>query len=156
MVPFFVDYLERLEMLHTEMDQALTGLSQAALDCSLGPGINSLAILAAHVAGSEMYWIGDLIIRRATTRVRALEFQTVGIPGEILRTRLAQALADSRASVAQLTLADLEGERTRPDQPGSYTVAWCLLHALEHTAMHVGHMQLTRQLLPTMVEGKSR
>jgi ankyrin repeat protein len=25
-------------------------------------------------------------------------------------------------------------------------VAWCLAHALEHTALHLGHMQITRQL----------
>jgi hypothetical protein len=25
-------------------------------------------------------------------------------------------------------------------------IAWSLLHALEHTALHLGHMQLTRQL----------
>jgi len=155
MVPFFTDYLERLDMLHNEMDQALSGLSQAALDCALGPEINSLAVLATHVAGSEMYWIGDMIIRRATIRSRASEFQTIGIAGDVLRHRLAQALADSRAAVAQLTLADLATERTRPEQPGTYTVAWCLLHALEHTAMHVGHMQLTRQLIPTMLEGRS-
>jgi len=85
MVPFFTDYLERLDMLHNEMDQALSGLSQAALDCALGPEINSLAVLATHVAGSEMYWIGDMIIRRATIRSRASEFQTIGIAGDVLR-----------------------------------------------------------------------
>lgn len=35
MSPFFVDYLERLTMLHNEMDKALTGLPPAALDWSL-------------------------------------------------------------------------------------------------------------------------
>ena len=27
-----------------------------------------------------------------------------------------------------------------------FTVAWCLLHALEHSAVHLGHMQIVRQL----------
>jgi hypothetical protein len=26
------------------------------------------------------------------------------------------------------------------------TVRWSILHVIEHTAQHVGHMQLTRQL----------
>lgn len=146
MSPFFVDYLERLTMLHSEMDKALTGLPPAALDWSLGPDINSLAVLAAHVAGSEMFWIGDVIIRRTTTRVRDTEFQTSGVTADALKARLAQALADSRQAVAQLTLAHLEEERTSLRGDGqSYTVAWCLLHALEHVAVHVGHMQLARQ-----------
>lgn len=149
MSPFFVDYLERLEMLHAEMDRALTGLPQAALDWSLGPEINSLAVLTAHVAGSEMFWIGDVIIRRATTRVRATEFATTAVTADELKARLAQALADSRQAIAQLTLANLEEQRPSPQPPPDdeevYTVAWCLLHALEHVAMHVGHMQLARQ-----------
>lgn len=146
MAPFFVDYLERLEMLHQEMDKALTGLPQAALDWSLGPELNSLAVLAAHVAGSEMFWIGDVIIRQKSTRVRDHEFQTTAVTADDLKTRLAQALADSRQAVAQLTLADLAEERTAPGSDGAvYSVAWCLLHALEHVAIHVGHMQLARQ-----------
>ncbi|MEZ4730528.1 MAG: DinB family protein [Caldilineaceae bacterium] len=146
MSSFFADYLERLEMLHTEMEQALTGLPQAALDWSPGPKMNSLAVLAAHIAGSEMFWIGDLTVRGATTRIRETEFQTKDATAEALQTRLAQALADSRAVLTQLTLANLEEQRTSPRDGEVYTVAWCLLHGLEHTAMHVGHMQLARQL----------
>lgn len=145
MSPFFVDYLERLTMLHAEMDKALSGLPQAALDWSLGSEINSLAVLAAHVAGSETFWIGDVIVRRATTRVRDHEFQTTAVSVDDLNARLAQALADSRQAVAQLTLADLAEPRTSPRDGQVYSVAWCLLHALEHVAIHVGHMQLARQ-----------
>lgn len=146
MSPFFVDYLERLAMLHGEMDKALTGLPQAALDWSLGPEINSLAVLAAHVAGSEMFWIGDMIRRRTTARVREHEFQTTAVSADDLKSRLAHALTDSRQVVAQLTLADLAEPRTDLRGDGQvYQVAWCLLHALEHVAIHVGHMQLARQ-----------
>lgn len=147
MSPFFVDYLERLTMLHTEMDKALTGLPPAALDWSLGSEINSLAVLTAHVAGSEMFWIGDVIVRRTTTRVRDSEFQTVGVTAAALKARLDAALADSHVAVAQITLANLEEQRLSLRGDGqSYTVAWCLLHALEHVAVHVGHMQLARQM----------
>lgn len=146
MSPFFVDYLERLAMLHGEMDKVLTGLPQAALEWSLGPEINSLAVLAAHVAGSEMFWIGDVIVRRTTMRVRDHEFQTTAVSTADLKARLAHALADSRQAVGQLTLADLAEQRSSPRGDGQvYSVAWCLLHALEHVAIHVGHMQLARQ-----------
>lgn len=145
MSPFFVDYLERLAMLHDEMDKALTGLPQAALDWSLGPEINSLAVLSAHVAGSETFWIGDVIVRRATTRVREHEFQTNAISVDDLKARLAHALADSRQAVAQLTLESLAEQRTSPRDGQVHSVAWCLLHAMEHVAIHVGHMQLARQ-----------
>lgn len=146
MSPFFADYLERLEMLHTEMTHALTGLPQAALDWSPGAEMNSLAVLAAHIAGSEMFWIGDLTVRGASVRVRDHEFQTVAVSAGALIKRLDQALADSRNALAQLTLANLEEQRTSPRDGKVYTVAWALLHALEHIATHVGHIQLGRQL----------
>lgn len=145
MSPFFVDYLERLAMLHAEMAKALTGLPQAALDWSLGPELNSLAVLAAHVAGSETFWIGDVIVRRTTTRVRDHEFQTTAVSADDLKARLAHALADSRQAVAQLTLDNLAELRASPRDGEVHSVAWCLLHALEHVAIHVGHMQLARQ-----------
>ena len=122
MAPFFVDYLERLAMLHQEMDKTLTGLPQAALDWTLGPELNSLAVLAAHVAGSELFWIGDVIIRQKSTRVRDHEFQTTAVTAEDLKTRLAQALADSRQAVAQLTLADLAEQRTSRVVMARFTV----------------------------------
>lgn len=56
------------------------------------------------------------------------------------------ALADSRRVVAQLTLDHLAEQRPSPRGAGQvYGVAWCLLHTLEHVAMHVGHMQLAHQ-----------
>ena len=123
MSPFFVDYLERLAMLHAEMAKALTGLPQAALDWSLGPELNSLAVLAAHVAGSETFWIGDVIVRRTTTRVRDHEFQTTAVSADDLKARLAHALADSRQAVAQLTLDNLAELRASPRDGEVHSVA---------------------------------
>jgi hypothetical protein len=40
----------------------------------------------------------------------------------------------------------LETERTHPRHGNQVSVAWALLHALEHAATHVGHIQLTVQL----------
>ena len=78
--------------------------------------------------------------------MRDHEFQTTAVTADDLKARLAQALADSHQAVAQLTLADLAEERTSLRGDGAvYSVAWCLLHALEHVALHVGHMQLARQ-----------
>ena len=43
-------------------------------------------------------------------------------------------------------LDDLAAEQvsTRHQQP--YSVAWALLHALDHGALHLGHIEITRQL----------
>jgi hypothetical protein len=45
-----------------------------------------------------------------------------------------------------LTLPDLDAKRTTPSNGKEYTVGWALAHALEHVGIHVGHMQIIRQL----------
>ena len=46
---------------------------------------------------------------------------------------------------AYLTLDDLEALRQSPRDGRQYTTAWALAHALEHTGIHVGHVQIIRQ-----------
>jgi hypothetical protein len=46
----------------------------------------------------------------------------------------------------KLTLKDLETLSISPRDGRKLTVAWALAHALEHTALHAGHMQIMRQL----------
>lgn len=147
----FEDIFQRLQALHDHMLRALEGLSQEALDWSPGPEMNSLAVLAAHTAGSIRYWIGDVAGQDPSGRVRQTEFETTNLDREALVMRLNAALAHSRGVLEKLALADLEARRATPPYGGQraneeYTVAWALAHALEHTGIHVGQMQLTRQL----------
>ena len=60
MESFFLDYLDRLEALHSEVEKALEGLPQAGLDWSPGKGMNSIAVLIVHLTGAERYWVGDV------------------------------------------------------------------------------------------------
>ncbi|MGQ0603158.1 MAG: hypothetical protein ACT4QE_15860, partial [Anaerolineales bacterium] len=54
-------------------------------------------------------------------------------------------LAYSRSVLERLETTDLESRRGRPRDAETVTVAWAITHALEHTALHVGHLHLTRQ-----------
>ena len=65
---------------------------------------------------------------------------------DALRARLADASVYAQNTLTRLTLGDLEQERVSPRDGRMFSVAWALLHALEHTAIHLGHIQITRQL----------
>jgi uncharacterized damage-inducible protein DinB len=145
MQPIFDDYLDQLTAVHQNMSAALRDLPQAALDWWPGPEINSLAVLAAHSAGSERYWIGQVAGGEPFKRDRAAEFKTSGVDATTLITRLDAALAHSRSVLERLTLADLEKNTGVVHDDRAVMVAWALQHALEHVALHAGHMQLTRQ-----------
>lgn len=138
-------YLDRLEGLHADMRQALEGLPQAALDWSPGPDMNSLGVLAAHVAGSERYWVGEVAGGDPAQRDRPAEFQSHRLEAAALIAHLDATLAHTRLTLERLTLADLDARRSAGDR-GEVTVAWALFHNLRHLGLHLGHMELTRQL----------
>jgi|GEM_PF-154454 len=145
MQPFFSDLADRLHDLHQDMAQALTGLPQDALDWVPGKEMNSLAVLAAHTAGAERYWIGEVAGGRPSDRDREAEFRAAGLDAAALGRLLDEAEGCAREVLAALTPADLQAPRTARDGRPC-TVGWALAHALEHTGTHLGHMQIMRQL----------
>ena len=146
MQPFLEAYLDRLQGLHVDMLRALGGLPAVALDWVPGPDMNSIAVLIVHTVGAERYWVGDVVARDPSGRDRAAEFRAQGLDTTTLEQRLGDALAHTQGVLEGLTLQDLETVRVSPRDGREYTVAWALAHALEHTAMHVGHIQIMRQL----------
>jgi uncharacterized damage-inducible protein DinB len=144
--PFFAEYLRLLETVHREFASALSGLPDEAVNWSPAEGANSLAVLAVHTAGAERFWIGDIAMGEPQPRDRDSEFRTKGVSAEQATHRLQSALQYTQTAVERLTMNDLSATRTSPRDGRQVTVAWALLHALEHTAMHAGHAQLTRQL----------
>jgi uncharacterized damage-inducible protein DinB len=143
MHPIFAAYLDRLEALHADIVQALADLPSAALDWSPALETNSIAVLVTHIAGSERFWIGEKAGGIPAGRDRASEFRVHGDDAAALRQRLDASLAQARTVLAALEPADLtRSVGVHRDQP--IDAAWALWHALEHVAMHVGHIQLTR------------
>lgn len=139
------DIIDRMEKLHSEIIATLEGLPSEALDWVPGPEMNSLAVLAAHVAEAEHYWIGEIAGGDDAHRTRSDEFETQGLTAEQLIEQLNAAQAHNRRVLEALTLEDLAIQRPHAKR-GQVRVSWALLHALEHTGLHTGHMQITRQL----------
>lgn len=146
MEPFFAEYLRLLETMHRELARSIDGLPDEAINWSVGEGMNSLAVLAVHCAGAERFWIGDIAMNEPMPRDRPGEFLTTGISAAEALERLQNSRIYTEAALERLTVSDLAATRTSPRDGREVTVAWALLHALEHTAMHAGHAQLTRQL----------
>lgn len=143
---FFEAYLERLEILHERIKGVAAGLPAEALDWQPGPETNSIAVLMVHIAGAERYWIGDVAGQEPSGRNRPAEFETAGLDATTLSQRLDKSLAHARTVLGRLSPAELAQPRQSARHQRAFSVAWALLHALEHTAVHSGHIELTRQL----------
>ena len=145
MQTFFTDYLNILRESHDAILRALQGLPSAAFDWVPGQDMNSISVLVVHLTGAERYWIGDVVMQETSNRDRDAEFNVHGLEVDFLKKRLADNLEYAATVLNDLTLEELHA--TRRARGGEIvTVAWALLHALEHTTLHLGQIQLTRQL----------
>ncbi len=142
----FVDFMERLETLNQDMSAAIQGLGVEALNWYPGEAMNSLAVLVTHTCGAERYWAGEMTGWDPIGRDRPAEFRVEDLDEKALQQDIDRTRALVRKAVAGLSLADLPRQFQSSLDGQSYSVAWSLLHALEHTAVHLGQMQLTRQL----------
>ena len=151
MTPELEQYAQAFDRLHAEAAAVLADLPPEAFNWRPLEGdesTNSLASTLAHLTGSERYWVGEVAGERPAHRDREAEFRASATSGADL-----QALLDEAAKVIRETLSSLPPEKlgetvTVPGRDGGRTVSkrWAVVHALEHVAVHVGHMQLTRQL----------
>ncbi len=142
-------YLSFLKDLRDQVKNLLEGLSQEALDWQPIPEkgdlvTNSIGALTVHLAGSENFWMKEVIGRQPIQRDREAEFASKGDKKEELIARLDGSARSAEEALSSLDLAKLE--ETRQFRDRTVTVQWAILHVIEHYALHIGHMELTRQL----------
>lgn len=155
-----IAYTQVLTMLAREISAQLEGLSDEELNTPVPlPDANSLAALATHTLGAGQYWTLTLVGGQVIPRDRPAEFRAMG-HGPDLIARFEGWIAALQAMLATMppeTLGPL------PDPPANrrlqaigdapITGRDCLLHAVEHTAIHLGHIQLTRQFVLALRTG---
>jgi hypothetical protein len=115
---------------------------------------NSVYALAAHTAGNARAWIPGIACGQPMRRHRPAEFASSG-DGASVQTLLTETLAEVTAALEALP-AERLGQRIMPDgelwglnEPHEITPRWAILQVIEHASLHLGHMELTRDLLRT-------
>jgi uncharacterized damage-inducible protein DinB len=118
------------------------------------PDANTLFAIATHTVGMAEFWVLALVGGQMVERDRPAEFRATG-GGVALRERYERFIHNMHQVLTDLPTADMTRVVTppaafrltggfRPDQP--LTVRDCLLHVVEHTANHLGHVELTCDL----------
>lgn len=147
MNPFYAELYNRFHELHHEIEQTLEALPPDVLDWKPAPEMNSIGVLITHLTGAERFLIGDVIMGEPSNRDREAEFQVEGLAKQDLLDRLTNVDAYIKGAFEKMSLADLETSRTHPRNGKQLGVSWAILHALEHTGIHLGHIEVTVQLL---------
>ncbi|MDI6769613.1 MAG: DinB family protein [Anaerolineales bacterium] len=143
------NYLERIEDLRSQISGLIAELPAEALNWRPIEGkndhaANSLAVLATHIAGAEHFWIAEVIAGRPETRDREAEFATVATTAAEIIQLLEQIALETRNVFSTLSETDLNGIRQARGR--TVPVRWSILQVIDHTSLHLGHMQITYQL----------
>jgi uncharacterized damage-inducible protein DinB len=143
------NYLQRIEDLHKQIVEMIDDLPREGLNYFpiVLPQMqvsNSIAILAMHVAGAEHHLIGEVVGGMPITRDRDVEFTVRVRNSAPLIDILNKTLAETKTVFSQLSEADL----SKSFEIDEKTVQgrWAILHVVDHTALHLGQMQITYQL----------
>ncbi len=108
--------------------------------------MNTFAAIAVHTVSAGEYMILHDIGGQPMERNRDAEFIATSTMGAI-ETRYARWLENAHDIVVTLTDADLDREpATDRYQDRGWRTGEVLLHAIDHTALHLGHLQVQRQL----------
>lgn len=153
MIPFCHALEANLRTIISDMQAELNGIPDADLNAWLpaiaqrgGAEMNTFAAICLHTASAGEYMTLHAVGRRHMDRNREAEFAASGTRTEIDRA-FDRWLTDLHALLETLTEDDL-GKDTIIEK---YTArgmdnAGALLHALGHAAVHLGHIQIQRQL----------
>ena len=151
------NYYYRIQDLREQVINIITGLSAEALNWrpmdneGNSHSFNSIAVLAAHIAGAEEFWISEVIGRNPHTRNRDEEFATNVKDSSILIKTLRETGKITNKILYSISDEDLKDVRIVENK--EVPVRWGILHIIDHTSLHLGHIQITYQLF---FAGKSK
>ncbi len=108
--------------------------------------MNTFAALATHTVSAAEFHALHMVGRRPIDRDRDSEFVAIATYEEIA-TRFAAFIDALHAVLDSMSEEDFSGAPApdRPDLEGWTNADW-LMHALDHIALHTGHLQIHRQL----------
>lgn len=111
-------------------------------------GGSSPFALVTHILGACEWWVGHMVVGDISTRVRDDEFTASGTIAD-LEAAVAgwlDLLAQRKPAIALAT--ELAGTpQTQQPLQGEWTVGAALIHAYEELAQHLGHLEITADLL---------
>ena len=141
-------YIKHFQSLHEQLGDIIRDMPDDEVNWIPIEGeTNSAAVLLTHMLGAESFRIREMAGGVDIGRDREAEFD-VNLSSV---TEMEQSLEQVGKSTFDVLsrLPSEELDQTRPSvrsYEGAETVRWHILHTIEHFAMHLGHLSLTRQL----------
>ena len=109
---------------------------------------NSPFALVTHILGACEWWVGHIVLGQPSDRAREREFLATGTVADLhaaVNTWLEMLASRKPALAAATELAGIP--ETQTPLAGDWTVGAAMIHAYEELAQHLGHLEITAELL---------
>ena len=129
-------------------ERVLTRLDDASVNAVPSTGGSTPFQLVTHAMGATRWWTAHHVCGLAVDRDRDAEFEAAGtVVGA--RAAVAELRAELSSLEPQMAAAtDVHGAPSTQTPLGQdWTVGACLIHAYEELAQHLGHLELTTDLV---------
>ncbi len=118
--------------------------------------MNSITVLVVHTTGTLRYWLGELLGGEAAHRDRETEIFRTWIVQDAFARLLNETQAQISRVLEKIVPEDLAAKHYSTIHKDYFTGAYALAHAVEHTALHLGHMEITRRNYGSSLLGQER
>ena len=153
-------YLAELHQLLDRLCQSVDGLSEAQLNWKPpAPEANSIYVIATHVLGNAEAWVLGIACGQPIERDRPAEFRAAGPDATPIVARARDLTRRIEKALAALDETKVGELREAPaqlfgaGQPRSVTVREALMHVVEHASIHLGQIDITRDLALANAKG---
>ena len=148
----YAAYLRRIAF---EAVATLQDLSAGQLNWKTGEdGSNTMFAIATHMVAMGEYWVLCLVGGADVVRDRQAEFHAVGSAAEIVLrlqnwSQACDVICTGLGSevLAEIARVPVEYLQSGGFGSGALSKRECLMHVVEHSALHLGQLQILRQLV---------
>ena len=148
----YIAYIRRIAL---EAVATLHDLTDRQLNWKTGDdGSNTMFANATHMVAMGDYWVLCLVGGADIVRVRQAEFHAVGSAAEIVLrlqnwSQACDVLCIGLGSevLAEIARVPIECFQSGGFGSGVLSKRECLMHVVEHSALHLGQLQILRQLV---------
>ena len=146
-------YRNELNRLLDSLIDSIEGLDEAQLNWRPpAPDANSCYVIATHVLGNLEAWVLGIACGRPIERDRPAEFAAAGPTVAPIAARAQELAGEFERALSELPTGALDEQRQPPKTlwgvgtPAPRTTREALMETIEHAAVHIGQIQITRDL----------
>jgi uncharacterized damage-inducible protein DinB len=146
-------YLNQLKLSFDRLRDVLDGLTEAQLNWKPpATDVNSIYIIATHMLGNAQGWVLGICCGQPIDRDREAEFRASGTSAAPLIERANELQQQIETGLSALDPKSLDTQReARQRLWGAGTARpvtgrEALMHAIDHFSIHLGQIQITRDL----------